>query len=85
MDQKKGAGHHAITKEAARQLFAARAVDGQVDGMNFDQFYAALDEGQEHADRTPLDSPLDPGDTWAWMNPDAQRRHSMADPALSGQ
>jgi hypothetical protein len=87
MDQKKGAGHHAITKESARQLFQSRAVDGQVDGMDFEQFYAALDEGQEHADRTPLDSPLDPGDTWKpyWADPDAQRRHSMADPALGGE
>ena len=89
MDQKEGAGHHAITRESARKLFNARAVNGQdqVDGMNFEQFYAALDEGQEHADRTPLDSPLDPGDTWKpyWVDPDAQRRHSMADPALSGE
>jgi hypothetical protein len=88
MDQKEGAGHHAITRESARKLFNARAVNGQdqVDGMNFEQFYAALDEGQEHADRTPLDSPLDPGDTWKpyWADPEAQRRHSMADPALSG-
>ncbi len=97
MDQKKDAGHHAITQEAARQLFAARAVDGQVDGMNFDQFYAALDEGQKYADRSPgapivneffgEDSTFGGGDTWKpyWAARDAQREHSMADPNKSGE
>jgi hypothetical protein len=31
MDQAKNAGHHAITREAVRELFAKRAQNGQGD------------------------------------------------------
>jgi hypothetical protein len=97
MDQKKGEGHHAITKEAARQLFDKTATDDhgtkRIDGMDFEQYYAQLDAGQEYADRNPLapftkeDDTFGGGDTWQpyWANRDAQRRHSMADPAKSGE
>jgi hypothetical protein len=97
MDQKKGEGHHAITKEAARQLFDKTATDDRgtkrIDGMDFEQYYAQLDAGQEYADRNPLapftkeDDTFGGGDTWLpyWANRDAQRRHSMADPAKSGE
>jgi hypothetical protein len=97
MDQDKGEGHHAITKEAARQLFDKTAVDDhgtkRIDGMDFEQYYAQLDAGQEYADRNPFapftkeDDTFGGGDTWLpyWANRDAQRRHSMADPAKSGE
>jgi hypothetical protein len=74
MDQKKDEGHHAITKEAARQLFDKTATDDhgtkRVDGMDFEQYYAQLDAGQEYADRNPLapftkeDDTFGIGDTW---------------------
>ena len=85
MDQKEGAGHHAITKEAARELFDKTAADDhgikRIDGMDFEQYYAQLDAGQEYADR------IVGGDTWKpyWAARDAQREHSMADPAKSGE
>lgn len=97
MDQDKGKGHHAITKESARQLFEKTAVDDhgtkRIDGMDFEQYYAQLDAGQEYADRNPLapfteaDDTFGWGNTWQpyWMNPDAQREHSTADPAKSGE
>ncbi|MGA7953502.1 MAG: hypothetical protein WCA07_08270 [Gloeobacterales cyanobacterium] len=85
MDQEKNAGHHAITREAARELFEQTATDDhgikRIDGMDFEQYYAQLDAGQEYADRVVG------GDTWKpyWMDRDAQKRHSMADPAKPGE
>jgi hypothetical protein len=81
MDQKEGAGHHAITRAAVHEFFASgRAVDGKIDGMNESQYFAALDAAQEHQDRWdgPTTHP-------AWEDPDAQRQHGMADPYHSGQ
>ncbi|BAC91260.1 hypothetical protein [Gloeobacter violaceus] len=82
MDQKEGAGHHKITEEATRKLFGTRDT---IDGMGQQEYFQQLDEGQEHADRSPISSPLDWGETWKphWMAEDAQREHSMADPNLS--
>jgi hypothetical protein len=97
MDQEKNAGHHAITREAARELFDKNATNDhgikRIDGMDFEQYYAQLDAGQEYADRNPLapfikdDDTFGWGDTWQpyWMNHDAQRRHSTADPNKSGE
>jgi hypothetical protein len=82
MDQKEGAGHHAITRAAVREFFASgrAGTDGKIDGMTEDEYFHALDAAQEHADRWygPTTHP-------AWEDPDAQREHGMADPYHSGQ
>jgi hypothetical protein len=82
MDQDEGAGHHAITREAVQELFASgRAdADGRINGMTEEEYFQALDQGQEHQDRW-YGPTIDPG----WLNPDAQREHGMADPYLSGE
>ncbi len=100
MDQAQNAGHHAITREAVRALFAKRAQDGKIDGMDENTYFEQLDKGQAYADRTPIDfhedgvnhrsvgeSMSDMGDTWKpyWAAPDAQRNHAMADPSMSGE
>jgi hypothetical protein len=88
-DQKKGAGHHAVTREAVHELFGARAQDGKIDGLSEDEYFQRLDQAQEYVDRTPLDTLRhgeSPGDTWIpgkWV-PDAQRKHSVADPNKDG-
>lgn len=82
MDQKEGAGHHAITRAAVHEFFASgrAGADGRIDGMTEDEYFHALDAAQEHADRWygPTTHP-------AWEDPDAQREHGMADPYHSGQ
>lgn len=90
-DQQKGAGHHAITREAVAELFASlddsghrRAVlgdDGQyrIDSMTKQQYFDALDAAQHHQDEGL--GTLTPG-KWA---PDLQRQHGLADPSLDGQ
>jgi molybdopterin-guanine dinucleotide biosynthesis protein A len=100
MDQAQNAGHHAITREAVRELFAKRAQDGKINGMDEETYFQQLDQGQAYADRTPIDfheegvnhrslseSMSDLGDTWKpyWAAPDGQRNHAMADPSLSGE
>jgi hypothetical protein len=99
MDQAKNAGHHAITREAVRELFAKRAQNGQINGMDEETYFQQLDKGQAYADRTPIDfhedgvnhrsvgeSVSEMGDTWKpyWAAPDEQRNHAMADPSMSG-
>src|SRR6266536_3523700 len=81
MDQAKGAGHHAVTRQAVRELFASGRADasGRIDGMTEEEYYRALDAAQAHQDRWygPTTHP-------AWMDGDAQRQHGMADPAHDG-
>jgi len=81
MDQAKGAGHHAVTRQAVRELFASGRADasGRIDGMTEEEYFHALDAAQEHQDRWygPTTHP-------AWMDPDAQRQHGMADPNHDG-
>jgi hypothetical protein len=81
MDQAEGGGHHAVTREAVRELFASGRADanGRIDGMTEDEYFHALDRAQEHQDRWygPTTHP-------AWMDGDAQRQHGMADPDHDG-
>jgi hypothetical protein len=81
MDQADGAGHHAVTREAVRELFASGRADasGRIDGMSEEEYFQALDRAQEHQDRWygPTTHP-------AWMDGDAQRQHGMADPDHDG-
>jgi hypothetical protein len=81
MDQAEGAGHHAVTREAVRELFASGRADasGRIDGMTEDEYFHALDRAQEHQDRW-YGPTIDP----AWLNGPAQREHGMADPAHDG-
>src|ERR1700733_4902052 len=75
-------GHRAITNEAVRLLFEARADPHThlVDGLNRDQYFHFLNEAQAYQDRPQ-------GPTWhpAWADGAAQCVHSLADPALSGE
>lgn len=98
-DQQKGAGHHAITREAVRQFFAhVRPADGTIDAMTEEQYFAALDAAQEHQDRAvattdvsvhgyhvPVPTGSGPTTHSAWSDPDVQRQHGMADPHHTGQ
>src|SRR6266487_2559308 len=81
MDQDEGAGHHAVTRQAVRELFASGRADagGKIDGMTEDQYYTALDSAQKYQDRWygPTTHP-------AWMDGAAQREHGMADPSHDG-
>jgi hypothetical protein len=81
MDQSNGAGHHAITREAVRELFASGRADagGRIDGMTEDEYYAALDEAQLYQDRW-YGPTLHP----ASLDGAAQREHGMADPQHDG-
>jgi hypothetical protein len=82
VDQAKGAGHHAITREAVHELFASGRADvsGRIDGMTEEEYFQALDKAQEHQDR-----PWGPTTHPAWLDGDAQRQHGMADPHHDGQ
>ena len=91
-DQKKGAGHHAITREATHKLFSKSGKNGKIMGLDEHAFFKKLDKWQAFADRSPVGGILEPtpggvGDTWhqAQDNPGAQRKHSMADPSKSGK
>lgn len=81
MDQEDHAGHHAVTREAVRELFASGRADasGRIDGLTEEEYFAALDAAQEYQDRW-YGPTIDP----AWLNPDAQRQHGMADPRHDG-
>jgi hypothetical protein len=73
MDQDEG--HHAITRQAVHELFQSLPAGTKIRGMTEDRYFEALDAAQAHQDRFwgPTVHP-------AWLNPDAQRQHAMADP-----
>jgi hypothetical protein len=79
MNQEKGAGHHAVTKLAVSEFYAALGHGGTVDGLSETRFFNALDRAQAHQDRWwgPTTHP-------AWLDGYAQREHAMADPHLTG-
>lgn len=100
MDQSKGAGHHAITRQAVHEFFASGRAAGtppRIDGMTEDEYFRALDAAQEHQDRLVettdvniaghhISVPSGTGPTThsAWSDGAAQREHGMADPAHTG-
>ena len=81
MDQHEGAGHHAVTRQAVKELFASGRADasGRIDGMTETQYFQALDKAQEYQDRWygPTIRP-------AWLDGHAQTEHGMADPSHDG-
>lgn len=93
-------GHHDITYAAVARLYEQLAgPDGTVRGLRPDEYAAALDKAQAHQDR-PLGAGVienyggsgksvpyaGPGPTAhsAYVNPNAQREHFMADPYRKG-
>ena len=89
-DQKVNHGHHAITREAVRQLFAAKAgPDGRIRGMTELDYFHALDQAQRAQDVvTPGQGegiPTYGTSVPAYVDGDAQRQHGMADPRHDGQ
>jgi hypothetical protein len=93
-------GHHDITYAAVARLFQDLAApDGTVRGLRQDEYAAALDKAQAHQDR-PLGAGMidnyggsgksvpyagaGPTAHSAYVNPNAQREHFMADPYRKG-
>jgi hypothetical protein len=93
-------GHHDITYAAVARLYEQLAgTGGTVRGLRQDEYAAALDKAQAHQDR-PLGAGVienyggsgkpvpyaGPGPTAhsAYVNPNAQREHFMADPYRKG-
>lgn len=93
-------GHREITREAVDLLFEELAgPDGQLRGIDREQYFGALDKAQARQDR-PLSvglihnhgnsgrsfpyAGLGPTMHSAWANPETQRLHFMADPYRNG-
>jgi hypothetical protein len=78
MDQDEG--HHAITRQAVHELFQSLPAGATIRGLTENQYFKALDDAQAHQDRWygPTAHP-------AWLSPDAQREHAMADPHRTAQ